>query len=208
MRYLLLAITLVYLLGFTSMTTKPLSSPQVINETGSYQHKRSGFVFPNAVGPFQRGKLIRYDEDGLDVSAGYDLAALGGGVAATVYIYPSPPITSIGSGPEVVATTRALASEREFSGIKQTILQVHPDAAIIHSGQTDIQQGGTSYKGNVTEFKFSGVFAGRPQLLRSRLYIFTYIDGKWTVKYRFTYPDRIDASGTIEAFQKALTWPF
>lgn len=208
MRYLFWAIISVSLLGCTTMKTKPLSSPQPINEVGIYQHTKSGFIFPNTIGSFQRSQLNRYDEDGLDVSAGYDLAALGGGVAATIYIYPSPQILSIGSGPEVVATTRGLLSEREFSGIKQSILQAHPGATTIHSGRTDTQQGGKTYQGYVAEFEFSGSFAGRPQLLRSQFYMFTYVDGKWTVKYRFTYPARLDASDKITTFQQALSWPF
>jgi hypothetical protein len=208
MKYLLLAIFPLALLGCTTMTPKPLGSPQAIIEQGAYRHPRSGFVFPEAVGPFQRVQLYRYDEDGLDVSAGYDLAALGGEIAATVYVYPSPPIASSGSGAETVTAARALLAEGEFSGLKESILHSYPGAILTHSGRTYLQQRGVTYHGDVAEFAFTGMFAGMPQSLRSYLYIFMYVDRKWTIKYRFTHPASLDATDYIRSFQEALTWPF
>ena len=109
---------------------RPLAQPQTILTEGSYTH-RSGMTFPLAVEGFRRSIVQRYDQEGLDVSAGYDLYDPSHKIAATVYVYPAPSLVSIGSPPEVVETAHARLAKNEFEARKREILQSHPWSRLI-----------------------------------------------------------------------------
>jgi hypothetical protein len=50
-------------------------------------------------------------------------------------------------------------------------------------------------------------FAGRENvLLRSDVYAFCHVGGKWTVEYRIDYPFDYDAGLQIAAFMRNLIW--
>ena len=53
--------------------------------TETFTHESSGFHFPPSVGSFARETVKRYDQQGRDVSVGYNL---GQSAAITVYVYP------------------------------------------------------------------------------------------------------------------------
>ena len=96
-----------------------------IPSQGLYVHKASGMEFPITVGEFRRTKLLRYDTGELDVSAGYDLFTPTSQVAATVYVYPAPKITSIGSSQNGIDGVRATIFKGWFQQEKQEILSAH-----------------------------------------------------------------------------------
>src|SRR5688572_5900640 len=85
---------------------QPLDQPHIILAEGAYVHEKSGMTFPIAVGDFQRGAVQRYDREGLDVSAGYNLFDSRRQIIATVYVYPAPSLLSIGSPPQTVDSAR------------------------------------------------------------------------------------------------------
>jgi len=64
-------------------------------------------TYPMSVNEFRRAEIIRYKEDGTDESAGYNYLRPMNEIAATVYVFPSPSVTSIGSPQYVVAETRS-----------------------------------------------------------------------------------------------------
>ncbi len=183
-----------------------VGQPNVKSADGLYTHPPSGMVFPTEVGSFRRDVVRRYDTEGLDVSAGYNLISSSALVVATVYVYPAPPIVSIGSPPEVVAAARAMASGREFELRKREILGSHAGARVTEEGECALQQGGLVHSGRRAVFSFKDVFGGQHQILRSELYLFSSVDGKWIVKYRFTYPRSSDVSKHLERFMRGVPW--
>jgi len=204
-KLILIALVSLPLLG-CPMKPKYLTQPEVIKAEGTYTHTSSGMTFPPRVGDFQRGTVLRYDTEGLDESVGYNLVVPFGAVASTVYVYPAPPLISIGSPPAVVATARAMLSQGEFEKRKKEILLSHPGARLIHEKSVSLPQGSVTYSGKMATLEFEDVLAGRRQALRSDLYLFCYVDGKWAIKYRFTYPRDLDVAKEIEAFMQNLRW--
>lgn len=69
----LLIVPLALLLTACPARPRPLHQPQAIIAEGAFTHEKSGMTFPIAVGEFHRGGIQRYDQDGLDVSVGYNL---------------------------------------------------------------------------------------------------------------------------------------
>lgn len=161
---------------------------------------------PESVTGFQRDAVSRYDADGLDVSADYSLVTSSVRIAATVYVYPSPKLISIGSPREVVADARAHLAENEFERRKQEIQYAHPGAVLVEQRDISRTESSQSYAGTLAVFEYDEVFAGSEMPLRSRLYLFCYVSGTWTVKYRFTYPKTEDAGREIEEFIQKWSW--
>ena len=161
---------------------------------------------PESVAGFQRDSVTRYDADGLDVSGAYNMVTPSRRIAATVYVYPSPPLTSIGSPPDVVAGARARLTEGEFARRKQEIEQAHPGAVLVEQREISKTASGQSYAGRLAIFEYEEAFAGSRMPVRARLYLFCYVGGKWTVKYRFTHPKSEDADREIQEFIQKWSW--
>src|SRR5262249_5914122 len=179
-------------------------SAVVVAPDGVYVHAPSAMAFPPTVGAFHRAAILQYDEEGRDVSVGYEYRGSDGRIAATVYVYPAPSLTSIGSSESVVAEERARLMEREFNARKREVLSVTPDARLVAEGETILRQGRMSYAGRRAEFVLERVFSGQRQRLGSELYIFGYVGGEWIVKYRFTYPVALDAADHIAVLMRDL----
>jgi len=195
-----------FLCGCPTTHVRPLATPEKILTQGDYIHPASRIVLPESIGGFPRCTVQRYDVDGLDVSAGYNYTSILHPMVATVYIYPAPGLVSIGSSPETVANARALLTDSEFAKRKQEILSVHPDAKLIDECDTTRTEKGKSYPGKMAVFEFEDVLFGSKTPLRSRLYLFCYIGGKWTVKYRFTHPRTVEVDEEIEEFIQSIRW--
>ncbi len=75
-------------------TSRALREPIGWQPNGAFVHAASGFPMPVRVGPFERAEVVQYDEEGLDLSAGYN-AVVGEKtplpIVATVYVYPKRP---------------------------------------------------------------------------------------------------------------------
>jgi hypothetical protein len=183
-----------------------LAQPERLATQGGYVHPASQIALPENVGSFKRDTILRYDSNGLDISAGYNLVSASHRVAATIYVYPAPSLISIGSPAEVVAGARAQLTENEFARRKQEIQHVHPGAMLIEQRDTVRTERGQSYPGKLAIFEYEELFAGSRMAVRSRLYVFCYVGGKWAVEYRFTYPKDQDAEGVIQEFIQNLSW--
>src|SRR5262245_50828993 len=181
------------LCGCPSVHTRSLSQPERVAVRGAYVHSASKITMPESVAGFQRDSVSRYDADGLDVSGAYNLVTPSHRIAATVYVYPSPSLTSIGSPPDVVAGARAHLTEAEFQRRKQEIQQAHPGAVLVEQRGISRAEGVQTYAGRLAVFEYEEVYAGSRMPVRSRLCLFCYVGGKWTVKYRFTHPKSEDA---------------
>jgi hypothetical protein len=155
-------------------------------DADSLVHEQSGIPFPARLGDFAReGTLKKYVADGSDVSAGYNYVGPDGAIAATTYVYPSPKLVSIGSPQHVIDHTRAKLSDDEFARSKQELQSAHPQAVLVSEGSFTT---GSGRSGLMAEYEYTGLFAGAVQPVKSRLYLLTYINGRWTVKHRITFP--------------------
>src|SRR4051812_1429495 len=78
------------LAGCPSAGTPQVRRAVPIQVKGDYVHAPSGMRFPEQVGEYRRLNVVRYDDRGDDVSAGYTLPRPGSPVTTTVYVYPAP----------------------------------------------------------------------------------------------------------------------
>ena len=151
----------------------------------SLVHEQSDISFPVRLGDFTReGALKKYAPDGSDVSAGYNYVGPDGAIAATTYVYPSPKLVSIGSPQYVIDDARAKLSRDEFARCKQELQRAHPQATLVSEGPFTAESGRA---GLMAEYQYTDLFAGAVQPVRSRLYLLTYINSRWTVKHRITF---------------------
>ena len=200
------AAAVLVLCGCPSVPMRPLAHSEPVAVRGAYVHSGSRITMPESVAGFQRATVLRYDADGLDVSSAYNFANAAYEIAATVYVYPAPSLVSIGSPPEVVAGAKAHLTEEEFERRKQEIQRAHPGATLIEQRDTVRAESGRSYPGKLAVFEYQGVFAGSKMALRSHLYVFCYVGGKWAVEYRFTRPTGQDADRKIQEFIEKWRW--
>lgn len=187
----------------------PQYAPRAIQApSGPYIHFGSGMVFPVEVGPFTRAGVTRYAENGSNESVGYNFTAgPGAEIAATFYVYPPPPLTSIGSPPEVIAEAQAYLCASDFGQARVEIERAHPRARLLSSGEAVLPNAGKTHHGYQAHYNFTSArFATRQAVpVRSELYVFCASE-RWLVKYRFTYPADYDASPRIAAFMRDLRW--
>jgi hypothetical protein len=169
----------------SSSVPSEAQSPGAV-DADSLVHEQSGIPFPARLGDFTReAALKKYAADGSDVSAGYNYVGTNGAIAATTYVYPSPKLVSIGSPQDVIDTARAKLSKDEFARCKQDIQREHPRAVLVSEGPFTTANGRA---GLTAEYEYTELFAGAEQPVKSRLYLFTYINGRWTVMHRITFP--------------------
>jgi hypothetical protein len=183
-----------------------LAKPERLAVAGAYVHAGSQITLPESIASFHRDGVTRYDSDGRDISAGYNLMTVSHQIAATVYVYPAPPLTSIGSPPEVAAAARAHLTEREFEHRQQEIQRVHPGATLVEQRDAVQFQDGKTYPGRAAVYEFESPFAGSTIPVRSHLYVFCGVDGKWAIEYRFTHPKSENADPEIQAFMEKWAW--
>jgi hypothetical protein len=193
------------LLACSSAPSQHLAKPETIPANGAYTHAASGMAFPAAVADFRRVTLLRYDSETRDVSAYYFMPDPSGGVAATVYVDPTPPLVPVGS-PADLPAARQVSCESEADRRKREIYNLHPSAKLLQERNVTLIQGGTPRHGKVAEFDYDDEFGGQRQALHAEVYLFCYVGSRWALEYRFTAPKTYDASGRIAAFMKTLPW--
>ena len=144
----------------------------------------SQWRFPVSIAGFKRAEVVRYDQAGFDCSVAYNHPS---SIAATVYTYP--------------ASGRSL--DTEVRGVSGEIERQH------RSGPAKIRAiasfGG--HNGIRLGHSYAGVFAMRPQELRSQTLIFRI--GASFLKFRITYPEANAerAEVAINAFLAQYQWP-
>lgn len=202
----LLIVPLSLLLAACPARPRPLNQPQTIFAEGAYAHQKSGMTFPIAIGEFHRGSIQHYDQDGLDVGVSYNLLDDRRQIIATVYVYPAPPLVSIGSPPETVASARAYLPKQEFEARKREALQPRPGARLIEDTEISIPVGGTVRTGRMATFEYAENFLGKKQSLRSHLCMFNFVGGKWAIKFRISYPKHLEVTREIDSVLQGVPW--
>jgi hypothetical protein len=203
---LLMAVSL--LLVGCPATTAPryLTSPQTVSTQGAYVHAASGMVLPERVGPFARQSVLRYDVDGRDISGGYLFGVGSERIVATVYVYPGPTLTSIGSPADVVASAKAKLTESEFRRRQDEILRFNPTAKLIEEHDVSRSEAGRIYVGKAATYELIGPFGNDKIPLTSRLYVYCFVDPEWAIEYRFSYPRQMNADAAIQQFIDDWSW--
>jgi hypothetical protein len=196
----------VFLCGCPTVHPQYLERPKPVAAQGTYVHPASKIVMPENIGDFQRGRIFRYDVAGSDESAGYNLVTPLHNVAATVYVFPAPPLVSIGSPPDMVETARVHLTENEFQDRVQEIELAHPGAVVTDQQDTRQIQGGLLYPGKFAAFEYDDLFGGDRVPLHSYLYLFCFVGDKWAVEYRFTCPEKEDCDKEIQDFIQKWNW--
>lgn len=140
--------------------------------------------FPASIAGFQRAEVVRYDHAGFDSSVAYNHPS---SIDATVYTYP--------------ASGRSL--DTEVHGVSGEIERQH------RSGPPKIRAAASfgGHNGIRLGHSYAGVFAMRPQDLRSQTLIFRI--GASFLKFRITYPEASAerAEVAINAFLAQYQWP-
>src|SRR6187551_3698428 len=104
MKHLVISVSAVLLAGCPSVPQQPSAGPAMRDiGNGVIEHSASGMRFLPEIEGFRRGATRQYDAAGMNVSVGYDLPSATTPIAATLYVYPSPPIRSFGSTESVIA---------------------------------------------------------------------------------------------------------
>jgi len=200
-------ITLAVLLAACGSQAQAPDQPKKLNPSGAYVHRATGFTFPVALGKFTRTAITEYNQEKTDVSAGYGKVAGQESVAITVYVYPAPPLTSIGSPQTVIDDARQHLCTQVWEGLKVEIAQAHPDAELLSLEQIDSPFSSFRKPGHRAVFRFTGNLGGKEQPVRSEADLFCYAGGQWLVAYRTTAPDAFDYRGDLDALMHLLRWP-
>jgi hypothetical protein len=181
--------------------------PGEVRIRGEYAQEASGMTFPTAVGDFQRVSIYRYAEDGSNESGGYNRGGANGLITATVYVYPSPPILSVGSPRDVIEDTRNILCEQELAAIRNDLARVHPSLQEVENGPASLTQGDQSHFGRHLSLRVTSPsgFGQEHPPLRTDTHLFCYVGGRWTVKFRITHrEDSADAAEQVALFMRDL----
>jgi hypothetical protein len=151
--------------------------PIELHPEGDFTHP-AGFLMPEKAGPFEREKVIQYDQLGRDVSAGYN-ALVGKGtplpVVVTLYVYPARPGEDL---------------DAQFDKVIREIGGSHGGAR--PEFRNDILLGPRQFVGRYAVFGYAEPWGGLTQDVPLRSYLVLYGWNGWWVKWRATTPAPVD----------------
>ena len=191
------------LTGCFASSSQYLARPEALPSTGTFSHKPSGFDFPISVGEFQRVDIYKYDVEGEDISVSYNLISRYKHIAATIYIYPSPSIVSLGSPASVIKTARANLCRQDFDAQVQQIT-ARPNVRQISGSEAAAKANNTGTHNLSAHFEYEEIFAGVQQPLLSEFELSCYINGKWNIKFRITHPKSLTVWEEIKQLKMVI----
>lgn len=177
---------------------QPAAAQREVAAEGPYVHGPARAVFPVQIGEFRRATLYRYDLEGMNVSASYNLATPAGRLLITVYIYPAA---------AAAAEERARLCDEEFGTVNTAIASQHDNAAPIEQGAALPAEGVKRSLGHRSVYRFASPFDDRVQQIRSEAHLYCYVGGDWMVKYRVSAPAAVETRGPVETFIRDGPWP-
>lgn len=186
------------LLALAALGLQPADAQKPVEVRGPYFHRSAAAVFPVKVGEFRRAQIYRYDEDGRDVSAGYDLATPEGRLLITVYIYPAP---------SAAPGERTDLCDREFESVKGAIRDQQGAAVPGEEGSAFAVPGSHGDRRRRAVYSLSTNFDREVQAVRSEAHLYCYVGGDWFVKYRVSALIAVTAPAAVEAFIRSGPWP-
>ena len=181
--------------------------PRRFEPDGPYLHRASGMSFPEALGGLTRTAITEYGKDATDISTGYNLLTPDLKAAITIYVYPAPQITSIGSPPNVIEGARKKLCSDHFENVKLEIERAHPSAKLVDEGSIASPSPDFSGPAKRARYTMTEEYGARVQPLRSEADVFCYIGGKWVIVYRTTAPADVDYEIALKKLMTAIAWP-
>ena len=185
------------LLALAASSAPVLAQREIVTDD-AYVHGPANAVYPVRVGGFRRSDIYRYDRDGKDVSASYNLATPAGRLLITVYIYPAA-----AAAPD----ERLGLCNREFGEVNSAISSQHENAAPVEDGDAAPIEGVPRELGHRSVYRFISPFDDKLQAIRSEAHLYCYVGGGWLVKYRVTAPAAVKTDGPVKAFIRNGPWP-
>ena len=186
------------LLALATLAWQPVAAQREVAAEGAYVHGPARAVFPPQVGEFRRSTIYRYDEEGKNVSASYNLATPAGRLLITVYIYPAA---------AAARADRAKLCDEEFGTVNTAISSQHGDAAPVEQGSALPAEGVERSLGHRAVYRFASPFDDRVQEIRSEAHLYCYVGGDWLVKYRVSAPVAVRANKQVKHFIRNGPWP-
>ena len=177
---------------------QPAAAQREIVSDEPYLHQPARAIYPVQVGGFRRTDIYRYDQEGKDVSASYNLSTPAGRLLITVYIYPAP---------AAAADARARLCEEEFGVVNSAISRQHGNAAPLEQGAALAVAGVDPKLGHRSVYRFASPFGDRVQEIRSEAHLYCFVGGDWLVKYRVSAPLGVETRAPVEAFIRDGPWP-
>ncbi len=183
-RFILL---LMLLLSPIALAAGPTTVP--VDASKTYVHAPTHFEFPTHVATFDRVNVYRYDDDGADISVGYNDTIVG--IIATVYVYPDPNI----------------GLDAHFEQIKDQIQQVHPSFKLLKQEKWTLTQKDHEFVGHKAVYSYTDAFLGKKQPIISQAYLIK-VKGNF-IAYRISFPEdqRKGTDALIQKFIDKLTIP-
>jgi hypothetical protein len=143
-------------------------------EDNALIHIHSGAVFEEASGEWIRGAPVKYDDEGKNVSVGYNYIVESDQITATIYVYP------IGSG---VASIDLIRSQYQQEKNKVFAYYKSAELSMEQESMFEFPSG-----------KRFGVMAGFNLELHDEnkvSFIFLFGENEWFIKFRISYPATI-----------------
>jgi hypothetical protein len=181
-----------------AVAAQPAAAQREIVTDGPYLHAAARASYPLRVEGFRRSDIYQYDQEGKDVSAGYELATPKGRLLITIYIYPAAP---------AAAAARASLCDEEFEAAEAAISSQHGNIAPIERGTAIAASDAEPGLAHRSVYRFSAPFGDRVQELRSEVHLYCYVGGDWLVKYRVSAPVGVETRGPVQRFIRLGPWP-
>jgi hypothetical protein len=163
-------------------------------------------AFPLQVAGFGRTRIAHFTPDGSDAAVAYDLVTQRGDVAATVYLHRAPELLTLGLSPDAVAAEQARSCRAELNRRTEEMLRTHLDASPPRTRAISVVNGGATRSGLLVASGYAASLAGGEQRVRTELALFCAAGPGWTLEFRFSFPDSLQADDRIVAFIGALDW--
>lgn len=179
------------------------AQPQDVTAPGTVPHRTARTGFPETIGDFRRLAVVRYDADGNDISANYQLVRDDGEVRATIYIYPATP----GLPPPVAPDVRERICREHFDGIEAAIRQAYGQGVRIERTEAAPMPRVDPHLMYRSVARIEADIGRGPEPLISETRLYCFVDFVWLVKYRISASAGMDASAAIESFVRLGPWP-
>ena len=168
-----------------------LATPRALTAEGDVHHAGAGLTFPPTAAGFTRSAQHQYDQDGHDLSVGYDLVAPNWRMFVTIYVYPGPEHTYIGATDAALRATQARYVSGEMARVQAEILGTHTDAALLRQGPSALFPESPETGGVMAVFtdRMSTVFGPQDTLSEAHLALWA---SQWFLKVRATYPPQME----------------
>ncbi|WP_313539987.1 hypothetical protein [Sphingomonas sp.] len=170
----------------------PSSAQEDVRVEGDWTHSASGMVFPERLGNALRTRIHSYDDEHLDVSAGYSLRRGGELGFVTLYVYPAVPGQNCAEA---------------FAEIERNVAQSNTDVKLVLRDRWPSPSGQTPDVAYHARFTMRGTLDGKDQPLTSESYLFCPAGGTWLVAARGSWARSAQLESAFTELLHGLQWP-